>query len=444
VSEVFSVNPFRGIVRLLQRSSRPAIEDITGIPATSEEPPQASDPLRNTTPHLLAAAMLQSVVEGGQPWRESDPAALAIVAASVPMTCEFYQLSIFFDLIGRRFGDNVCNLCEASLLAIISRAKYPDFYSKFKTTLSEAKVSSGYDVVGAATELDREIARRFLLVFAESEESKKALLQPLAACLSYARIWAEAAYPEIVSRVSFDPLSIAMVEIETSYKGTSTFWQAEPGCFERQLQRMEGNPLYDEALRFPSEAQVLEARAKDLNDLMHIEIDVARLFADFEKLGDVGAVESHILIDLLQHNLEPLLVRCAEVGLPARKQSKALRTVLQATLKAIGLDEEEQVELGKTRNFLTNPLVAQHFREGGPMPKDGLVEALLAEDVETIAQVLLAYEERDPTVIQELSELALTLLELCELESFNLPGIHEKKTLFSEFGSLGQFSRLSH
>ena len=123
------MNSIKGIFRLLQRSRKPAREDFTGIAAHSEKPPEVSDPLRNTTPHLLAASMLQSVVEGGQPWRESDPAALAMVSASVPMTCEFYQLSIFFDLIGRRFGDNVCNLCEASLLAIISRAKYPDFYS---------------------------------------------------------------------------------------------------------------------------------------------------------------------------------------------------------------------------------------------------------------------------------------------------------------------------
>jgi hypothetical protein len=431
------VNSIKGIFRLLQRSRKPAREDFTGIAAHSEKPPEVSDPLRNTTPHLLAASMLQSVVEGGQPWRESDPAALAMVSASVPMTCEFYQLSIFFDLIGRRFGDNVCNLCEASLLAIISRAKYPDFYSKFKTTLRQAEVASGYDVVGAATELDREIAKRFLSVFAESEESKRTLLQPLAACLSYARIWAETAYPEIVSRVAFDPLSIAMVEMETSYKGTSAFWLSEPGCFERQLQRMEGNPLYDEALRFPSEAQVLAERAKDLNDLVRIEVDVTRLFADFEELGDVGTVESHVLIDLLQHKLEPLLVSCAEVGLPARKQSKALTTILRATLEAIGLDEEEQVELARTRNFLTNPLVAQHFREGSPIPKDGLVEALLAEDIETIEQLLLAYKERDPTVVQELSQLALTLLELCELDSFNLPGMHEKRTLFTEFGSAG-------
>jgi hypothetical protein len=111
-------------------------------------------------------------------------------------------------------------------------------------------------------------------------------------------------------------------------------------------------------------------------------------------------------------------------------QSESLRTVLRATLKAIGLDEEDQVELGKTRNFLTNPLVAQHLREGSPIPKDGLVEALLAEDVETIAQLLLAYKERDPTIVQDLSEMALTLLELCELDSFNLPGMDEKRTLF--------------
>ena len=85
---------------------------------------------------------------------------------------------------------------------------------------------------------------------------------------------------------------------------------------------------------------------------------------------------------------------------------------------------------------MANPLVAQHFREGGPIPKDGLVEALLAEDVETITQFLSAYKERDPTIVRELSELALTLLELCELDSFNLPGLNEKRVLLTEYASM--------
>ena len=91
-------------------------------------------------------------------------------------------------------------------------------------------------------------------------------------------------------------------------------WRQAPGCFERQLQRMEGNPLFPEDRRHPTDEDILQAREKDDADLKQLDSDVQKLFDDFKSLNEGGKVQGSRLTDYLQHRVEPLMARAAEIG----------------------------------------------------------------------------------------------------------------------------------
>ena len=55
--------------------------------------------LKSVTPHLLAVAMLQSVMESDKPWRKTDVEVTSEAHTKFPMACELYQLRIFLDLL---------------------------------------------------------------------------------------------------------------------------------------------------------------------------------------------------------------------------------------------------------------------------------------------------------------------------------------------------------
>ena len=174
-------------------------------------------------------------MERNSQWRQVNSDATSEADAKFPMACESYQLSIFTDLLTQRFGHQISSIFDASLQAVMDVDSGIGLYHSFKNAIAHARQLGPLEIGPDDPKLrvDWQVARQLLTIVAEPEESKQSLLPALAESLSYARIWAEATYPGVVAKIEFDPLSIAMVERETAYKGTSNRWRESPCCFER-------------------------------------------------------------------------------------------------------------------------------------------------------------------------------------------------------------------
>jgi len=393
--------------------------------------------LKSVTPHLLAVAMLQSVMEGNKPWRMTDVTSTSEANDKFPMACEFYQLRIFLDLLTQRFGVGISGLVEASLISVLDvPGKYSgmDLFPKVMAAISLARelgpAENGPD--DYKLKIDCQVADQALKIVGESSEEKRRLRPSLAASFTYARVWAEQIFPELVAQIEFDLISVAFVSIETAYKGLTNRWRENPGCFERHLQRMEGNPLFKEHQRCPSNDDILLARAKDDADLNQLKLEVETLFAEIKEMEEQGNVEGGIFTDLMQHRIEPLMVRAAALGqLPsAQRHLEALKKVMESALKSLPISPEQKQWFRKSWIRQTNPFYAQRSREDTPIDSSDSVLALLCENIEDVKAVLEIYRDLDLGLVDTMRGAALLHFQMAELEGFKLPGTAEKLVLF--------------
>lgn len=399
--------------------------------------PVTEDVLRSVTPHVLAVTMLQLAMERNAQWRQVNSSATSEADAKFPMACESYQLSIFTDLLTQRFGHQIASIFDASLNAVMDVESGIGLYPRFKDAIARAHQLGPAEIGPDDPKLktDWQVARQLLTIVAESEESKQDLLPALAESLSYARIWAETTYPGVVAKIEFEPLSIAMVQRETAYKGTSNRWRQSPGCFERQLQRMEGNPLFPEESRHPTDEEIRLACEKDDSDLKQLAYEVQKAFDDLKSLGEGGKIQGSKLTDYLQHRLEPLMARAAEIGdIPAaQKYIPALKSVIVSCLTTLQKSAGNDLSVESFEpvwRYKTNVFIAQCQRDDTPIHRSDAVRALLCESTQTVESVLKTYREMDSGITKPMREMARLHLELADLEKFDLPGRDEKLALF--------------
>jgi hypothetical protein len=309
-----------------------------------------------------------------------------------------------------------------------------DLFSRFMAAISLARElgptedAAGNKQIG----LDCRVADQALKFISESDEEKQTFRLVLAESLTYARIWAEQIFPQLVAGIEFDPTSIAFVNVETAYKGLTNRWRESPGCFERHLQRMEGNPIFPESQRNPTDEDILLARSKDDAELEKLVIDVETFLSDFKHLIEQGQIPGRTITDLMQHRVEPLMVRAAEIGhlSPAQVHLETLKKLMESMLKSLNLAPDVIGGFRRDWRRRTNVFITQQWRDDKPMSQDGDAAALLCETVEDVSEVLDIYQELDSGVVDSLRELALLHFEMAKLEGFHLPGAAEKLALF--------------
>jgi len=393
--------------------------------------------LKSVTPHVLAVTMLRIVMEMDKEWRTIEAEITSEAHTKFPMACEFYQLRIFLDLLRQRFGAGVSSLVEASLISVLDvQGKYSgmNLFSKVMAAISCARelgtIEDGPD--DSRINMDFQVADQCLRIVGESDEEKQRFRLILAESLTYARVYAEGIFPELVSKIDFDPVSVAFLKIETAYKGLTNRWREDPGCFERHLQRMEGNPLFPESQRNPTDEVILDARAKDDVELEKLANDVKAFFADLKSMYEQGPIPGITITDLMQHRVEPLMVRAAEIGqLPAaQRHLEALTGFMESMLEHLNIDSDARERFRNDWRRRTNIYIAQSWWDDGPIHKENSVLALLCENVEQVKCVLDIYQELNAGLLDNMREMALAHFEIAKLEGFNLPGAAEKRSLF--------------
>jgi len=429
------------ILSLRDRQKKKQKNTTPTVPPKPNEPvlttPEAI--LKNVTPHSLAVGMLQLVIDDVNMWRAPEIEIPQEADAVFAIACENYELRVFLDLLKQRFGSGISKLVEASFASIMDDADGFAMFSKVNAAIVRARR------LGPATQgpkdpnlrLDLQVADQILPLFGESDEQRQAVRFPLAQSLGKARISAQHIFPELVKKIDFDPLSVEMVTRETAYKGTTNRWSGMPGCFERHLQRKEGNLLFPDSERQPTQEEIGNACAKDKADLEKLQKDIAAFFQKAERFRDQPTVKAGALIDFLQYEVSPLMTRATEIGGPALREYGALEHILDSVMKNIGDSspggKSESEGLKESLQQTLNPLLAQVWRSDTPIKGEEITSTLLCESVDTITSALEVLEEKTTGTAHALYEGSVRLLEDATKEGFVLPGADEKLALLKAF-----------
>lgn len=398
--------------------------------------------LKNVTPHLLATVLLQRRAEGATPFRAWRDAEVQIPPRSdeiIAIACEFYQLRIFLDLLQRRFGSGIAKLVEASFQSIIDDVNGLGMFSRVSDAILSARAIGPADDGPDNVELkvDVQVADQYLKIYSDSDKefTKAELRMPLAQCLSYARIAAQQVFSGLMPLIDFDPMSVIAVSRETKYTGTSNRWSERPGCFERHLQRKEDNLLFPVDERRPTEEAIHEARAKDEAELQLLDQEMKALLQKAGRFGEQETVAAGVLLNFLQHEIDPLMRRASAVGESGMWVFTNLSKLRDALFETIAQKPDVKVMVEDLKSGLEgqfNPFLAQTWRDDTPIKTDEIAPALLCESTDTVKEALELFQRTTPETVRMLNEQSTELLKYASAQGFLLPGAEEKLSLLKQ------------
>jgi len=278
--------------------------------------------------------------------------------SEVEFGCFVYQIGVYLALAKQRFGHVVSERTrthltllagfdpelEAGILRFLEVVRAGD--AEFKAgRFSELFEGPGEDL----TRYYAVLAILFLIASGCAEQRQKVLVGSVGECLLTARRTAEDVFEQ---------------ELKSAREMSPAFqWSAQPGPFERQLQRQQNNPLFPTTVRVVSAQQVTDARLADLkhtadfmstyraierevlsyrpnmvvkeaNDLVKRMIN---LISSCMVLGDYFSTEQKFLADVSDSIDQELTQTIKEPGLrDAYKNCMAL-TRIEGYLRTIGI-----------------------------------------------------------------------------------------------------------
>lgn len=128
-------------------------------------------------------------------------------------------------------------------------------------------------------------------------------------------------------------------------------------------------------------------------------------------------------------------MRAAELGDSAAQQYiPGLKSFILACLASLNMSAGADLtpeSFERSWQFQTNVFIAQTGRDDTPIDKSGMAPSLLCESVETFEQVLNVYRDLDPGILESMREVVRLLLEMAEIDGFELPGVEEKIALLN-------------
>lgn len=168
----------------------------------------------------------------------------------------------------------------------------------------------------------------------------------------------------------------------------SLLFSERPGRHERHLLRKHENPLFPEAARQLTQAQLREAQRRDHEELVAYIGDLRGL------VGEAVALGPHEQSDLILGLKERLdqayetACRLADDQTPNKEAIKKLvEVIMRSVWKGSGNDtlahqELEQEEIARRAHYelLESPLVADLLDPESPIAQDELLPALLSAD----------------------------------------------------------------
>jgi len=166
-------------------------------------------------------------------------------------------------------------------------------------------------------------------------------------------------------------------------------WSQVPGCFERHLQRREGNALFPIERRKVSRAEVTTAQERDQRDQDRFIATVKRLGADLED-SEARNPGSTVRDSSYLKKVQDLLEEAASIG-GGRVQNaiRILEPIEENMIQNLNRSMPAATELLQEATALSmtarNTFLAQSTRKDTPMLPEEEIPSILSEDFETIS-----------------------------------------------------------
>ena len=161
-------------------------------------------------------------------------------------------------------------------------------------------------------------------------------------------------------------------------------WSKVPGCFERHLQRRDGNILFPPERRHVSKEEIAQSRKRDemdkerfLKEILEFEAEIRNpLYVD-----DESALQK----------IQAFLDEAASIGGDIGHVIKMLEDLEDKTMKYLNEKTLEKSHLLEETHSLgvahRTPFLRQSFRKDTPILQSEEVPTLLSEDLATISVV---------------------------------------------------------
>lgn len=189
------------------------------------------------------------------------------------------------------------------------------------------------------------------------------------------------------------PVDVAYRLIKEFDPDEESVWSDNSGCFERHLQRREGNILFPPERRVVTRKEIEEAKEKDR---VEQEQFVQKVNSFVERIkGSDDNVKPNQASKILQET-QNLLEEAASIGGAIEVYIQALENTEERLIESLNEAVPNGADLLKQAQSLSilkrSPYIAQVSRKDSPICKDEEIPALLSEDLETIA--LEGYKSR--------------------------------------------------
>lgn len=196
-------------------------------------------------------------------------------------------------------------------------------------------------------------------------------------------------------------------------------FSAQPGAYERHLQRKAGNPLFSPADSHLLQAEIDQARTRDQQDLHAFVEAFQETVKQAAALG--GSVDSEVVLKL-REDLENLYVSGSSLAGDLQQFQQALRKLIQLCMQSIrsGATDDPQAlkklqdeEAARQLYFdlLDTPLVADLVRNDELIQPHELVPSLLSEEVATLERVLQLFDAEQLDALRQQADAFVSALE---------------------------------
>jgi len=172
-------------------------------------------------------------------------------------------------------------------------------------------------------------------------------------------------------------------------EGNGRMWSMYPGCFERHLQRRDGNPLFPPERRLILRKEIEESVEKD------------RVEAKLFKIKFRAFVDSRLVVLSSQKNMKPteafeqlqevmvLAEECATYGESVHEEREHLEVAEEILIKSMNQVMPEGAEnlrrIRSVSSLKRDDYSAQYnYRKDTPILREELMATLLSEDLEYI------------------------------------------------------------
>jgi hypothetical protein len=410
--------------------------------------------LTGMTPHMLAVLMVERMGANGSPFNSWRPKP-GVIPEDADAFCEFYahayQLKVLLDLVVGKFGEPIAMLVEASFMALTDESMDKQLGKPFGATFD--KIDEGrslgpvpYEDIPLDEDLrvDVRVADQILTTLVQEDRPRMRI--PLANCLSNARGSAEDVFPGLVAMMDFTPESVDSVKRRDFYAGRTCRWSQHPGSFERHLQRREGNPMFPEPLRSPTDEEIKAAREKDRADYRTAEEATRRWLEGVASLSGDNATVGNL--DPYHKSAADVMVLCARAGETAEtlwhRIKSADETIAAVIIRAIEKSSPEDAARLRAfdakwfplKDLRAHPFFAQCGRQDGPIAPDEIVAALLCESVQTIQEMVginnaLVAQALGPNETEAWYQQAVVLADRAKNAKFDIPAIEQKLAILA-------------